>query len=233
MGEGTGNGAGGAGEGGGGGKEVTLESVQAELKTANEKIATMAGTEDTIKGLKADMMTYKNKAKELEGERDAQRKKKADGETDIDKLKSGFQEIFDANAATISGLNGKLRDVEVYGNIRSIATKHGASYPDDVVTLLKSRITFDDKGDTVIDGGKLNEKTGKAFTLDELTTTFLAGRTDLVKSSGNQGAGSSGGSGGASGGIEGFKDLADLARRGTQDQYNKLSPQFLAQMRKG
>jgi hypothetical protein len=232
MAEDTGNGVDNAGDNAAGGSEgsITLESVQAQLKEANDVISGFGATKDAMKGVKADMMKYKNEAKVLREAQEAQQKENADNTTDIDKLKTDYQGIFDGKDARINELTSTIRDLTVYGRVKSLASKAGAINPDEVVTLMRGDISFDDKGEPVIMGGKVNEKTGKPYSLDDFTTEFLGSRQHLVKSSGNSGAGStSSGAGGGSGdaGAGGFKDLADLAKRGTPADYQKYRHHFM------
>jgi hypothetical protein len=190
--------------------------TKANFDALTNEIATL---KESVKTVTTESITRKGKNKKLEGELEALRKAKADGTTDADDKGKQYQTMFDGFKSEIADLTGKLRDRDVFGKISSIAHKHGAINPDDVVTLMKGNITFDDKGDTVIMGGKVNGTTGKPYSLDEFTTEFLAGRQHLIKASGNSGAGSTNSAGSAGG--NGKTYTPEQIGKMTQDQYEQ------------
>jgi hypothetical protein len=197
MAEDTGNGAGGAGEGGSGGTEgsATVESLSASFKALQAENETL---KTNLKAATAEAVTRKAKIKEMEAAQESARKKKADGSNNVDEVKAQYENIFKGLKETNAKLTNDIREIKVFGNVRSIANKLNVINPDDVVTLIRGKITFDENGETVIDGGRINKATAKPYSLDEFTTEFLSERQHLIRSSGNTGAGSTGGSGGGS-----------------------------------
>lgn len=141
----------------------------------------------------------KGKIREQDSELEALRKDKADKTTDTGEKDKQYQDIFDKLKNEKDAMQSELREIKVFGLVRAEANKLNVINADDVVSLIKGLITFDDKGATIIKGGTPNAATAKPYTLAELTAEFLHDRQYLIKSSGNRGAGSADSTGGSTG----------------------------------
>lgn len=137
---------------------------------------------------------WKALAEKLKEENEALAREAASKSTDPEEQARMWEEMFEKQKTEITTLKQQARKKDVGDKVITAAAKMNAINPELVLRIVDHDIIFDEANRAVINDGKgeplINKETMKPYTINEHVTQVLRENPNLVRSSGQTGAGS-------------------------------------------
>jgi len=173
----------------------TVEELQESLKAERyERAESEKALRISLSKANEESKSRRLKIDELTKSIEASTISKAEGSSDLDVIRTELTGIISSKEQEINRLTSKLREGEVLRSINSVAQSLGAIYPEDVVSLIKPHIGYDDKGNSYIINKETSQPlldgSGNKVSIADYTKSMLLERPNYIKGSGNKGSGS-------------------------------------------